>query len=199
MVANAASRLVVGGRCEADKGPHGAEFVAGARLEHVHVGFGSGPRLSAPQRNAACLVAQPGTPTGPRAGLVGIPRSSITRRTGRTLPAFSASSGSRRNREASGPPPRPTTARQVDTTSSQRRSVATGGVEPPTFRFGSKPLVRAGRYPTVPASCSITERDRLSVLNICHHVPPQCGGKVGCRSWVDRYATPSPRSNKAPR
>jgi hypothetical protein len=34
----------------------------------------------------------------------------------------------------------------------------------------------------VPASCSIAERERLSVLNICRHVPPQCGGKVGRRS-----------------
>lgn len=43
-------------------------------------------------------------------------------------------------------------------------------------------LVCPGHYLTVPASCIITERDRLLVPNICHHVPPQCGGKVGCRS-----------------
>jgi hypothetical protein len=108
---------------------------------------------SAATRAAAksrCLVAQPGTPTAPRAGPVGIPQSSITRRPDRTSPAFSASSGSRRNREASGPPRRPTTARQVDTTSSQRRSVARGGVEPPTFRFsGPRCSVRLRSAPSV--------------------------------------------------
>jgi hypothetical protein len=43
----------------------------------------------------------------------------------------------------------------------------------------SNPLVCAGRYSTVPAICSFAERDRLSVLNICHHEPPQCGDKMG--------------------
>ena len=46
----------------------------------------------------------------------------------------------------------------------------------------SNPPVCAGHYSTGPASRGFTERDRLSVLNICHHEPPQCGGKVGCRS-----------------
>jgi hypothetical protein len=46
----------------------------------------------------------------------------------------------------------------------------------------SNPLVCAGHYSTVPPSCSFAERDRLSALNICHHEPPQCGGKVGFRS-----------------
>jgi hypothetical protein len=32
------------------------------------------------------------------------------------------------------------------------------------------------------------------VLNICHHVPPQCGVKVGRRSSVGHCATPSSRS-----
>jgi hypothetical protein len=55
----------------------------------------------------------------------------------------------------------------------------------------SNPLVFGGHYSTVPASCTINERDHLSVPNICHHVPPECGGKVGCRSYIVRYVNPS--------
>jgi hypothetical protein len=55
----------------------------------------------------------------------------------------------------------------------------TGPGRPRPSDSESNPPVCAGHYLTVPASCTITERGRLSVPNICHHVPLQCGGKVG--------------------